>query len=92
MSEKLCILEFNTAQEAVNFAKEINPESDLYLSIYDIAPNEAWLFILGLCDICKAKDCFFIPASAMEDEIFGCECKNCGNMSVYPQEGSWDDA
>lgn len=91
MPEKLAILEFNTTQEAIDFAKEINPESDSYLSLLDIAPNEFWLFVLGICDICSYKDMFFISAIFYENGIEGCECINCGNKSVYPKEGTFED-
>lgn len=91
MPNKLWILEFDTAKEAADFAREIEPSSDLYLSIYDIAPNESWLFVLGICDICKTKDCFFTPAINYENGICGEECSNCGNMSLYPKEGNFEN-
>ena len=91
MFENLLILEFDTTKEAANFVKSIYPESKGYLVIYDIAPYEAWLCVKGVCDICNYEQIFFIPAVAYEDGIKGTECNECGNMSVYPKEGNWND-
>lgn len=91
MPEQLCILEFDTVDEAVSFAKEIDPESNFYEDLYSIAPNETWLFVLAVCDICKRNSIFFAPAEIYEDGISAVECKECGNMSVYPKEGSFED-
>ena len=93
MPEELLILKFDTVQEAVEFAKEIDPKSIAYEVMFDIdQDNEVWLLVLGICDICNQKDMFFIPAIAFEDGIEGCECINCGNKSVYPKEGSFSNA
>jgi len=92
MSKELCVLEFDSVDEAFNFAKEINPKSTIYTEMYNESPDGAWLFVLGLCDICNAKQIFFIPSCAFENGIKGSECSECGNMSVYPKEGSFEDA
>ena len=93
MSEELktLIIEFDTAKEAADFAKSICEDPDFYLTLYDIAPYEGWLFVKGICDICNYEQAFFIPAFAYEEEIIGSECGNCENMSVYPKEGNWED-
>lgn len=91
MAEQLLILEFNSVEEAIEFAKEINPESIIYKTMLDEDDVEDWIFVLAVCDICGAKDCFFAPAGIYDDGITGCECFNCGNMSIYPKEGSWED-
>lgn len=93
MGEKLYILEFNTVDEAVNFAKETFPKSIVYETMHEENKcNEAWICVLAVCDICKYKSVFFAPAEIYEDGISGVECSECGNMSVYPKEGSFEDA
>lgn len=92
MSEKLCILNFNTVEEAVEFAKEINPESTAYETMLDEnRGDEDWLCVLAVCDICNRQSIFFASAEIYEDEITAVECKECGNMSVYPKEGNFED-
>jgi len=90
--ENLLILEFDTTKEAADFLKSIDPESNSYLNLYDIEPYGRWLFIKGVCDICGEEQIFFIPASAYEEAMVGSECSNCGNMSVFPEEGDWSNA
>ena len=82
---------FETVAEAVSFAKEINPESELYKDLYDIDSNDVWLVVIGICDICQLEQVFFIPSIVFKDGIKGSECSKCGNMSVYPKEGVLED-
>lgn len=91
MTNELLILEFETADKCLKFIRDIDPNFEGQEVIYEIAPNDAWLFISGICDICNSKQMFFIPAIAFEDGIIGTECSECGNMSVYPKEGNWND-
>ena len=53
--------------------------------------EEAWVCVLGICDICKRKSTFFAPAAIYEDGISGVECFGCGNMGVYPTEKNDED-
>lgn len=92
--QELAILEFDTVEEAVEFAKEINPKSTTCKIMLDenlYPANTSWMFVLGICDICGSKDCFFAPATNYDDGISGEECSNCSNMSLYPKEGSFED-
>jgi len=90
---KLYILKFDGIEDAVDFAKETFPESKVYETMYDENENnEAWICVLAICDICNHNSIFFAPAEIYNEEIIGVECSNCGNMSVYPKEGSFEDA
>ena len=85
---ELCIIRFETVDEAFSYAQETLcfTTNAAYEAMMEVAPNNAWLCVLGLCDICSSKQIFFIVEDAFEDDIVGCECANCGNMSVYPVE------
>lgn len=87
------ILWFENADEAVAFAKDIDAKDYEWKEIYeDNKGDEAWIYVLAVCDICRRKSSFFAPAEIYkDDEITAVECKECRNMSVYPKEGSWDD-
>ena len=86
------ILWFENADEAIAFAKDTFPESIAYKSILEEnEDDEAWICVLGFCDICSHKSIFFAPAEIYDKEISGTECSRCGNMSVYPQEGSFEN-
>ena len=92
MAEQLSILKFENADEAVMFAKEIQVKNDAWKDIYEANEgDEEWVCVLGACDICSRKNMFFAPAEIYSDGISGVECRECGNMSVYPKEGSWEN-
>ena len=81
------ILKFENVDEAVCFAHEMWPDSTAYELMYEEnQEDEAWICVLAICDICKQKSTFFASAKIYDDEVIGCECSNCGNKSVYPQE------
>lgn len=90
MSEELAIIEFENGQEAIEFSNEMWPNLNLPERVidnsYDLRSDQEWLFVIGLCDICSNIQMFFIPAIVFEDGITACECDDCGNMSVYPEE------
>jgi len=86
------IFKFDNVNKVVEFCKETFPDSTAYIEILEENEgNEAWICVLGICDICNHKNCFFAPACIYESEIVGVECGECGNMSVYPQEGSFEN-
>ena len=86
------IIEFENADEAVAFAKDIQVKNYAWKEIYEEnEDNEAWICVLAVCDICKRQSVFFAPAEIYEDGISGVECSGCRNMSVYPKEGSFED-
>lgn len=86
------ILKFENVDEAVCFAHEMWPDSMAYELMYeDNQDEEAWICVLAICDVCKRESIFFAPAEVYDDSIIGCECSDCGNKSVYPQEGSFED-
>lgn len=93
MPKELCIVRFNNADEAVAFAKDLEVKNEAWKDIYEAnVGEEAWICVLAVCDICKRQSVFFAPAEIYEDGISGCECGKCGNKSVYPKEGSFEDA
>lgn len=86
------ILWFENADEAVAFAKDIEIVNCAWEEIYkENRGDEAWIYVLAICDICKERTAFFVPAEIYEDGISAIECFECGNMSVYPEEGNWND-
>jgi hypothetical protein len=90
-SERL-ILWFENANAAVAFAKYLEIKNYAWREILeDNIGDEAWIFVSGVCDICNRKNLFFAPAEIYEPEITGCECPACGNMSLYPKEGNWEN-
>lgn len=87
MSEKLYIVDFETVESAIDFAKELNPKSTAWELVYEENEgDEPWICVLGKCDICGYTIIFFAPAIIYEDGISGVECSECGNMSIYPTE------
>ena len=87
----LCILQFESVAEAVEFANEQWPEcTNVIESIKDIDKEESvngeWMCVVGNCDICNKEQVTFAPSSNYAKEIVGIECGNCGNFSVYPEE------
>ena len=89
------ILWFENADEAVTFAKELEVKNILCIEgdIYEENKgNEAWICVLAICDICKRQSIFFASTEIYENGISGIECRECGNMSVFPKEGSFEDA
>lgn len=92
MCEKsLCIIELADVDEAIELANEQWPHLENYAeSMREINSkldeDKGWLCILGVCDICGAKEAHFIPACAFSSRVNGIECPGCGNMSVFPQE------
>lgn len=91
MPEKLYILHFSDVEEAIEFANEckFSDRSDDLRK--ESEGDEAWICVLGLCDICSETLIFFAPAVIYDEDITGVECSNCHNQSVYPKEGSFDD-
>lgn len=91
--EELFILRFENVEEAIKFAKEIQPRTLVWKDIrFENKDNEPWICVLAICDICNHKSIFFAPAEIYNEEIIGSECSECGNKSVYPEEGSFEDA
>lgn len=83
----LCIVDFENVQDAVNFAKETWPDSDMFQTMLNTNKgNEPWIGVASECDICKFKCIFFAPAAIYDDEIKGAECSECGCMTLYPEE------
>lgn len=92
MPEKLYIIDFETVETAVDFAKENWPESMAWEEMYaENEGNEAWVCVIGVCDICKWKNVFFAPACIYDSGVSGVECPECENMSVYPVEEEIDN-
>lgn len=87
------IIEFQDVDEAIAFAEGQWPdqkldaiESMLMIQAEELEEGDAWLCMIGVCDICGEEEVNFLPAVVFEDEITGIECFNCGNMSLYPKE------
>ncbi|HDY86885.1 MAG TPA: hypothetical protein ENH82_02080 [bacterium] len=85
------ILDLENIFDAINFAKEIWPESDEFANLLGTMQdtntgNESWICVVGRCDICSQDMVFFAPSAIYDDGIIGVECCNCESMSVYPQE------
>lgn len=86
MAKVEAIIHFNTAKEAVDFARQLSSNQDFILSIYDIAAYEDWYFVLGRCSICGNRQSYFIPVAGYDRILEGCECATCGLMAIFPIE------
>lgn len=84
---QLYIIDFQDVDEAVDFAKETFPDSMAYKTMLEENEDgEAWVCVIGVCDICERESVFFAPACIYDEEIIPVECSDCGNKSVYPME------
>ena len=91
-SKEEYILRFNNVEEAICFVKEIRPDSTAWKEmLLENEGEETWICVLAICDICMRHSMFFAPSCIYDGGIAGVECSECGNMSVYPKEGSFED-
>jgi len=89
VDDELMIAYFDNAKEAFETAKLINT-NNVSIEMFNEAPNSPWMFVVGICDICKDMQVFFAQEELYADGIIGCECTNCGNKCLYPKEGRFN--